>query len=268
VPPPAAAAAPSSAANGHIWFGNRLFSGWHGIAAAGVSYVAASQTVISFSPVVSLQRTWPKGEKWPIRARSYINFMINYSKETQNGDSAYFDSATRTVIIPGSFLETYALHGEFVQDYFLFPRLFVQAGATFDHNYAQSLDLLQAYGGGLGFVVYRTDRSEFDLRAGVGYSRQQYDGYPGLDTSVVASRFYQSYQHKFANGMSFSEQGGMRPAWTDPKYLFGGGQLSFNMPVYHRLNLNVSSFDFWSNTPPPMLKKNIFQLSLGVSYAF
>ncbi len=68
--------------------------------------------------------------------------------------------------------------------------------------------------------------------------------------------------------MSFSEQGGMRPAWTDPKFLFGGGQLSFNMPVYHRLNLNISSFDFWSRTPPPMLKKNIFQVAVGVSYAF
>ena len=214
-------------------------------------------------------RTWPKAKgTWPVRARTYINLMANYSKETQNGDVSYFDPSRRTIFIPGSFDETYTLHGEVTQDYFLFSRLFVQAGATFDHNYAQSLDLLQSYGGGLGYVLYRTDRSELDIRAGAGYSKQEYDGYPGFDTSVIGSRFYQSYEHKFANGMSFSEQGGMRPAWTDPKYLFGGGNLSFNVPVFHHLNLNVSSFDFWSNRPPPNLKKNIFQVSLGVNYAF
>jgi hypothetical protein len=266
---PEPAPAPVSAANGRSWFGSHIFSGWQGNAAAGLAYVAATTSLISVTPSVNLVRTYPKASgTWPVRARTYINFMANYSKETQNGDVAYFDPTRRTLFIPGSFDETFTLHAEFVQDYFLFPRLFVQAGASFDHNYAQSLDLLQAYGGGLGFVVYRTDRSEFDLRAGVGYSKQEYNGYPGFDASVIASRFYESYQHKFRNGMSFSEQGGMRPAWTDPKFLFGGGQLNFNMPIYHRLNLNISSFDFWSRTPPPMLKKNIFQVALGVSYAF
>jgi len=268
-PPPAAAPAPSSAAKGRPWFGSLVFSGWQGNAAAGISYVAATQSFINFAPSVNLQRTWPKGNgNWPVRARTYLNFMVNFAKETQNGDVAYFDPVARTVIIPGAFMKTYGMHADFVQDYFLFPRLFLQGGASFDHSYAQSLDLLQSYGGGLGFVVYRTDRSEFDLRGGVGYAKQQYDGYPGLDASVIGSRFYQSYQHRFANGMSFSEQGGMRPAWTDPRYLFGGGSLSFNMPIYHRLNANVSSFEFWSRTPPPMLKKNVFQVAVGLSYAF
>ncbi|HEX4138421.1 MAG TPA: DUF481 domain-containing protein [Bryobacteraceae bacterium] len=267
--PAVPAPTPVSAANWHSWFGSHLFSGWQGNAAAGVAYVAATTSLISVTPSVNLLRTYPKaGGSWPLHARTYVNFMANYSRETQNGDVAYFDPTRRTIFIPGSFDETYTLHAEFVQDYFLFPRLFVQAGAIFDHNYAQSLDLLQSYGGGLGFVVYRTDRSELNLRAGVGYSRQDYNGYPGFDASVIAGRFYESYQHKFGNGMSFSEQGGMRPAWTDPRFLFGGGQLTFNMPVYRRLNLNVSSFDFWSRTPPPMLKKNIFQVALGVSYAF
>jgi len=160
------------------------------------------------------------------------------------------------------------MHADIDQDYFLFPRLFVQGGAIFDHNYAQSLDLLQSYGGGLGYVVYHTNRTEVDVRAGVGYAKQQYDGFPTFDTSVIGSRFYETFSHKFANGITFSEQGGIRPAWTNPKYLFAGGQLSFNMPVYHRLNLNVTSFDFWSRTPPPNLKKNIFQVAVGVGYAF
>ncbi len=238
------------------------------MAAAGVSFVGATQSFVSFTPSVNLVRTWPKGPgTWPIRSRTFINFNTNYSKQTQNGDIAYFDPVNRTVIIPGAYMETYVMHGEMVQDYFLFPRFFLQGGASFDHSYAQSLDLLQSYGGGLGYVVYRTDKSEFDLRAGVGWAKQQYDGYAKFDASYISGRFYQSYQHTFANGMSFSEQGGLRPAWTESKYLFGGGSLAFNMPVYKRLNLNVSSFDFWSNSPPPNLKKNVFQVAIGVSYA-
>jgi hypothetical protein len=198
----------------------------------------------------------------------FVNFLTNFSKQTQNGDVAYFDPVRRVLFIPGSFDETYVLHGDITQDYFLFPRLFLQAGASFDHNYAQSLDLLQAYGGGLGYVLYRTDRSEFNLRAGVGYSKQEYNGFPNFNTSFTASRFYENYEHKFANGMSFSEQGGVRPAWTNSKFLFGGGQASFNVPMYRHLNFNVSSFDFFSNHPPPNLKKNIFQVSFGVNYGF
>jgi hypothetical protein len=266
-PAPASAAAPEK--DRHLFPGVRLFKGWQGVAAAGISYVAATTSVSSFTPTVSLERDYRKtSEAWPLRGRTYINFLVNYSKETQSGDVAYFDPVSRTVIIPGSFMKTYTMHADIDEDYFLFPRLFVQGGAIFDHSYAQSLDLLQSYGGGLGFVVYHTDRSEFDLRAGVGYARQQYVGFPRFDTSVIGSRFYENYQHRFANGMSFSEQGGIRPAWTASKYLFGGGQLSFNMPIYHHLNLNVSSFDFYSRTPPPMLKKNVFQIAVGVGYSF
>ena len=269
-PPPAPAPVrePSSPAAQHSWPGFRIFSGWQVNAAAGISYLGATTSYVNFTPTINLERIYRKGtEAWPIRGRTFINFLINFSKETQHGDVAYFDPIRRVLIIPGAFMKTFTMHGEFAEDYFLFPRLFVQGGAIFDHNYAQSLDLLQSYGGGLGYVVYRSDRSEFDLRAGVGWAKQEYDGYPNFNTSVIGSRFYESFEHTFAHGISLSEQGGIRPAWTDPKYLFGGGQLSFNMPVYHHLNLNVSSFDFWSRTPPPMLKKNVFQVAVGVSYA-
>jgi len=275
-PPPAPAAVPSPApkppapvAEKHSWPGSRIFSGWQGNASAGISYLSASTSNLNFTPTVGLVRIYRKGtESWPIRGRTYINFLTNFSKEMQHGDVAYFDPISRTLFIPGAFMKTFTMHAEFAEDYFLFPRLFVQGGAMFDHSYSQSLDLLQSYGGGLGYVVYRTNSSEFDLRAGVGWAKQQYNGFPNLDTSVIGSRFYESFEHKFAHGISFSEQGGIRPAWTDPKFLFGGGQLSFNMPIYHHLNLNVSSFDFWSRTPPPMLKKNVFQVAVGVSYAF
>jgi hypothetical protein len=253
----------------HLFPGFRLFRGWQGVAAAGISYVSASTSVSSFTPSVSIERDYRKGsDAWPLRGRTYMNFLVNYAKETQSGDVAYFDPVKRTIIIPGSFMKTYTMHADFDEDYFLFPRLFVQGGAIFDHSYAQSLDLLQSYGGGLGYVVFHTDKTEVDVRAGIGYAKQQYDGFPKFDTSVIGSRFYETFQHTFANGMSFSEQGGIRPAWTASKYLFGGGQLSFNMPIYHRLNLNVSSFDFYSRTPPPMLKKNVFQIAVGVGYTF
>src|SRR5581483_12157430 len=165
VPPPAPPAPaslpekqPSPAAARHLWPGSRIFSGWQGNAASGISYLSASTSNFNFTPTVNLERIYRKGkEAWPIRGRTYINFLINFSKEMQHGDVAYFDPISRTLFIPGAFMKTFTMHGEFVEDYFLFPRLFVQGGAIFDHSYSQSLDLLQSYGGGLGYVVYRTN---------------------------------------------------------------------------------------------------------------
>lgn len=250
------------------WFGHRLFTGWKGDASFGLAITQATQNDTSISASVDLLRTSPGGDAWPLRTRTFFNFYVVYNKITQEGDFAYFDPGTRMLFLPGSFSKNYAIHADLVRDYFLFPRVFVFGGTTFDHNYAQGLELLQSYGGGVGVVAYHTAHSELDLRGGVGYTGQRYLGYPALDKKLVGSRFEESYEHEFANGMSFSERAGFRPAWNDSRAIFAGGTASFNIPVYHRLGLNISSFDFWNNDPPPQFLRNIFQVTAGVNYSF
>jgi len=71
------------------------------------------------------------------------NFMANFSKETQKGMWRNLRSLRAgQYLFPGSFDETYhaaMLSSSRTISLPAAPRLFVTAGATFDHNYAQSL---------------------------------------------------------------------------------------------------------------------------------
>jgi hypothetical protein len=272
VPVPVTPVAPQETPNNaslHPWLGKRIIQGWTGNASLGLSYTNATQSDMSLSAGVYLQKISPgKKDAWPLKTRTFVNFYTVYDKLTQNGDTAYFDTQHRVLVLPGSFQKSYLLHGDIVRDYFIFPRVFVYGGAVYDHNYAQSLNFLQAYGGGLGIVVYHTTKAELDLRAGVGYMEQRYYGYKALDSDNAGSRFMESFSYKLANGITFTEQAGANPAWTDSKVLYAGGYLILNVPVYHRLGLNVTSFEFWNHNPPPNFQHNIFQVSVGANYSF
>jgi hypothetical protein len=266
--PPVPAPSDSQTASA-AWFGHRLFSGWKGGATLGFALTEATQNNLSLNAAVNLARLTPSGkDAWPLRTRTYFNFNVLYNKLTQEGDLTYFDPVSRMLVLPGAFSKTYLIHADLVRDYFIFPRVFVFGGATFDHNYAQSLELLQSYGGGMGAVLYHTKSTELDIRGGVGYTGQRYLDFPPLDRKLVGSRFEETFQHRFANGITFSEEAGVRPSWNYSQSIFAGGTASLNIPVYRRLGLNLSSFDFWNNDPPPMFQKNIFQVTAGVNYAF
>ena len=225
--------------------------GWMGGADLNIGLTRATSKITVINTGFNLSRSSPSQGWLETKNRTSISFFSSYNNTT----SAYAPEDKVTVY-----------HGDLVQDRFLTKRVFAFVGATFDHNSNQGLDFLQAYGGGIGAILYKSERSEFEMRAGVGFMDQHYED-PINNRRLVGSRFGQSYSHTFRNGINIFEQAGVRPAWNDMKYFFGGYNASLSVPIYRRLSLNVSSFDNFLYTPSPFRKKNVLQVAFGIHYS-
>ena len=229
-----------------------ILEGWKGGATFGLAITRSTVSNQTVTSSLELSRADPS-ESWiRTRNRTTLTFNSAYGKVTQEG-------------VPDTKISIF--HSDLVQDHYLTPRWFAFGGASWDHNYSQGLDLLQAYGGGIGAAVIKNDVSELDVRAGLGFMQQMYSD-PTLNKKLIGSRFGENYSRTFAHGITLTEQAGIRPAWNDMKNYFAGFLASLNVPVHRRLGLSITSFDSYVNNPPPYFKKNSFQISVGANFSF
>jgi hypothetical protein len=127
-----------------------FLQGWKGGATVGLSLTEATQKNQSFTAALNLTRSVP-AESWlDLRSRTVFDYDQAYDKLTQPGSPD---------------VKTSLYHVDAEQDWYLSPRLFAFGQAIFDHSFSQGLDLQQTYGGGLGFVVFKTPAQEYDVKA-------------------------------------------------------------------------------------------------------
>jgi len=225
--------------------------GWTGGATAGLSLTEATQKNQTFTGAVNLVRAVP-GENWlEVRSRTIFDYNEAYSKLTQPATPA---------------VKTSLFHIDLEQDHYLSPRLFVFGQAVFDHSFSQGLDLQQTYGGGIGFVVFKTTKHEFDVKASADYINQQF-ATAGLNQSLFGSIFGEAYVRKFAHGILLNEQAGITPAWNNTSAYSAFGSAGLTFPVYHHLGVTLGAVDTFLNNPPPGFKKNSFQFTVGATYS-
>ena len=226
--------------------------GWTGGATAGLSLTEATQKNQTFTAAVNLLRAVP-GENWlDVRSRTIFDYNEAYSKLTQPATPA---------------VKTSLFHIDLEQDQYLSPRLFVFGQAVFDHSFSQGLDLQQTYGGGVGFVVFKTTKHEFDVKASADYIDQRFTS-AGLNKALFGSIFGEAYVRKFAHGILLNEQGGITPAWNNTSAYSAFASAGLTFPVYHHLGVTLGALDDFLNDPPPGFKKNSFQFTVGATYSF
>ncbi|MBV9083144.1 MAG: DUF481 domain-containing protein [Acidobacteriaceae bacterium] len=227
-----------------------FFQAWNGGATAGIAYTNSTQKSQSYTAAVNLTRAVP-GETWlDQRSRTVVSFNEAYGKISQPATPV-----TKTSIV----------HLGVEQDWYLKPRLFVFVQGLFDHNYSQGLNLQQDYGGGLGFVVLKNDRHEFDIKASLDYINQRFT-IASQNKSLIGSTFGEAYVYKFAHGVVFTESGNYIPAWNNTTAYSALANANLTFPVYHRVGFTVGGIDNYLNDPPLGFKKNSFTLTFGASY--
>lgn len=229
----------------------KLTEGWAGGATAGLSLTEATQKNQTFTAAVNLVRAVPSGDWLNVRNRTIFDYNEAYSKLTQPATPA---------------VKTSLFHIDVEQDHYLSAKLFVFGQAVFDHNVSQGLDLQQTYGGGLGLVVFKSDKQEFDFKASADYVDQQFE-ISALNKQLFGSIFSETYVRKFAHGILFNEQGAITPAWNDTSAYSAFVSAGLTFPVYHHFGLTVGALDNFLNDPPPGFKKNSFQFTLGATYS-
>jgi Protein of unknown function, DUF481 len=238
-----------------------VLSGWDGSISGGITLVESTQTDQTYSLAANLIRAVPSVAFLPPRTRSTINVLETYGKITQ----PLIPQTTPPT--PDTVAKTSIFHADAEHDkYFDSTNLYGLVGVSFDHNFAQGLNLQQIYGAGLGWTVIKTDVQQLDVKADVHYERQTFQP-PTVSTNLVGSSFSELYHRNLPRKILFTETGTFIPAWNDfsaYSAIFGAG---LQLPTYKRFSLNVNLLDNYLHNPAIGFKSNSLQFVTGVAYS-
>ena len=243
-----------------------FFHAWNGSATAGATEVSATQSTNTFNGGVVLVRTIPNVSWLSPRNRTTADFTGSYGKITTPG---YTVGGT---VVPSTSVKTAIYHADAERDEYLSERLYYLGAVAFDHNFSQSLDLQQIYGGGIGWTAIKQDKQTLDLKALAQYEKQSFiDALPGEDQNLIGSTFSAAYMRKLPKGMIFNQQVAYIPAWNNLHAYSVNEINNLNLPVYKRLALTIGTIDSYLNNPAialPPVTRNSFQFTAGVTYTF
>lgn len=225
-----------------------LWRSWHGQFSGGFSQVSSTQNSVSFTGGADLQRPVPSLSWLEQRSNTIFHFQGAYGRLSQ---------ATEPTV------KTSIFTAKLEQDQDLDPRLFVFASAELDHNFAQGLALQQAYGGGLGWKIMNSAKTQLSLRADLHWTHQRF--LSQVNDSFLASSFTESLRQNYGR-VIWTQNLSLTPSYTNGLAYQMSGFSAWAMPVYKSLSLNFTVVDSYINNPQPGFLRNSLQYSTGIQY--
>lgn len=243
-----------------------FFQAWNGSATAGVTLVQATQNQYSFTGAVALARVVPTVSWLDPRNRTTINYAQSYGKIT---DPAYVDANGN--FVPSTFTKSSLFHADAERDQYVSPRFYLLGQVSFDHNFSQSLDLQQIYGGGIGYTVLKTPKQQLDVKATVQYERQAFfNTTTNQNQDLIGSTFGGNYLLHLPRSIVFAQQVLFIPAWNNTRAYSVAETDTVTFPAYKNFGFTLGTLDTYLNDVPvtfPPTKRNSFQFTAGVTYA-
>jgi hypothetical protein len=227
-----------------------LWKGWGGTATGGAGSVRSTQNATTYNAAINLVRAMPPVAWLPASSRTTLDYNQTYGTTTQPGIDT---------------IKTNIYHADGERDQYFTPRVYVYGNAAFDHNFSQSLQLQQAYGGGIGMTVLKSAKQQLDIKADVHYEKQAFFD-PSTNQNLIGSTFAETYLRHLPKGITFNEFGSASPAWNNTDAYSAHVNGGFVFPVYKGLGFNVTFVDDYLNNAPVGSNKNSTQLNVGISY--
>ncbi len=245
-----------------------FFHSWNGSATGGVTLVRSTTSANTFTAALNLLRAIPTVPWLAPRNRTTLNVVETYGKNTSPGAIPQTVPPTPAVTTLSSIF-----HADSERDQYLSPRLYVLGDISFDHNYAQGLQLQQTFGAGAGYTPIKNGKQELDFKADIHYEEQRYINGTVNGASVTApsqnligSTLFQAYRRNLPKGIVFTETANILPAFNNASAYSANLTASLVLPVYKRLAANITTTDNFLNDPAPGYNKNSFQFITGVTY--
>lgn len=224
--------------------------GWVGAVTAGLSLVEATQHNTNFTSGIALVRSSPGVDWLDTRSRTTLDFSNSYGKLTQPGQP---DAKTNIY------------HADAEQDEYLSQRLYALGHVSFDHSFAQGLDLQSLFGGGLGYTVKKDKIQELDFKADLHYEKQQFAD-SSLNLNLIGSEFAETYLRKLSHGMVLNQGLLLDESWNNTHAYSAQGVIGLAAPISKKFSLAINLIDGFLNNPPPGFKKNSLQFTTGLTY--
>ena len=239
--------------------------GWNGAVTGGASLVRSTQNATSLTAGVSLIRAIPTVPYLPARNRTTLDVVESYGRQTSPVIPPTNPPLAAVVVVSSIF------HADAERDEYFSPRLFALADVSFDHNYAQGLQLQQVYGGGVGWTARKTNTQELDFKADVHFEKQAYfSATPGVaatrSVNLFGTTLSEMYHRALPRKLVFTQSLNYLPAWTEMHDYSANLNAALAMPVVKRLSASVAVTDSYLNDPAMYYKRNSFQFVTGVTY--
>ncbi len=244
--------------------------GWNGTITGGATVVRSTTTATTLTAALHLLRAMPAVAWLAPRNRTTVDIVETYGKNTSPGAIPQTTPPTPSVTTLSSIF-----HAGSERDQYFSPRVYALGDVSFDHNYAQGLQLQQVYGGGVGWTPVKGPKQELDLKADVHYEAQKFITQPVNGSVVTAvpslnligSTLFEGYHRNLPRKMVFTETANILPAFNDATAYSANLMASLAMPVFKRLSASLTATDNFLNDPSPGYNKNSFQFVAGVTYA-
>jgi hypothetical protein len=242
------------------------FFGWNGHITGGATLVRSTTDGNTYNAGITLVRAIPTVPFLPARNRTTFDLQETYGKQT---------SPTIPQTVPPSpnvVVKTSIFHADAERDEYFSPKAYGLAQTSFDHNYAQGLNLQAVYGAGIGWTPVKTPKQQLDVKADLHFETQQFlsltEGVaPSPTQDLIGSTFAEAYRRTLPHKFVFTETADVLPAWNNSSAYSANAGLALAMPVFKRLSLQFSTTDNFLNDPAPGFKKNSYQFVTGVTYS-
>lgn len=228
----------------------KFLQGWGGAATGGVALVNSTQTSTNFNGAINLTKANPTVDWLAAKDRTIVGYSQSYGTTSQAG----------TPTVKANIWQANAERDEFFS-----PRLFVSGTAVFNHSYAQTLQLQQSYGLGVGVTAVKTPKRELDFRGNIQYTKESFF-VTTQNVNLVGSMLSETYVEHLPKGLLFNESASFTPSFNQPSdySLLVNSNLIF--PVYKGFGFNMGFVDTFLNNAPAGSNKNSTQFTTGISY--
>lgn len=191
--------------------------------------------------------------------------ISNSSKTT-----AYFNYIRASADVAGvSTATAQAVRGGWAYNRNLTPRIFATAFNDYEYDKFQSLDLRAVFGGGLGYIAWKSDRGRLDLVGGGDYNHEKFDpARPQLAFSRNSAEIYwgDDFNYKLNSRASLHQNYRMF------NNLSNGGEYRQNfdaglgVKLAKSLTWNISFSDRYLSNPAPGRLKNDILYTTGLGF--
>jgi len=233
--------------------------GWNGSINGGATVVRATDNSLTYNAGASLVRAIPAVTFLPARNRTSFNLQETYGKLTSPVIPQTAPPSPPTVALTSIF------HTALERDQYFSPEFYALAQTSFDHNYAQGLNLQEIFGSGIGWTPIKSGREQMDVKADLHYEKQTFQT-PASDQNLIGSTVTESFRRNLPRKLTFNESFNVMPAWNNEDAYSANALVSLVMPVFKRLGLTVSSTDNFLNDPAEGYRKNSFQFVTAAAY--
>jgi putative salt-induced outer membrane protein YdiY len=148
----------------------------------------------------------------------------------------------------------------------LTDRLAAFGSADFEHNEIQLLDLRMVLGGGLGYYLKKSERSQFQVFGGGAYNYENFS--TGITRNSAEALAGEEFTYKISDRVTFNERMTFFPNLSDT----GEYRINFDSALVTRLNRRLSwqlvVSDRYLSNPVSGSKSNDLLLTTGVSLTF